>query len=186
MECGIFSQDDYVSIRQRMGDRYNRPGIPGATGSRQVPKSRGYYVVNKNCANKEAAAAYLEFVLSVDNIRDYRRDCQDTDTLIFRDWEGKWAVGRRDITGSYISYLLDRNDPALFDEEMPEIYAEYLRYSEDYYDYMEALEGSLPADEYIINIIWEEIDNYLEGNQSAEHVADVIQKRVQLYLSERQ
>ncbi|MBD5529253.1 MAG: hypothetical protein HDR02_12750 [Lachnospiraceae bacterium] len=184
VECGIFAQDDYVRIRQRMGEKYNRPGIPGATGSRQVPEPRGYYVVNKNCANKEAAAAYLEFVLSEDNIRDYRRDCQDT--LIFRDWEGKWAVGIRDITGSYISYLLDRNDPALFDEEMPEIYKEYLRYSEDYYDYMETLKGSLPADDYIVNIILEEIDNYLEGNQSAEHVADVIQQRVQIYLSERQ
>ena len=167
-----------------MGEKYNRPGLPGATGSRQVPEPRGYYVVNKNCANKQAAAAYLEFLLSADNIGDYRRDCQEV--LVGRDWEGKWAVGEKDLRGSYCFYLLDKNDPALFDEEMPEIYAEYLRYSEDYYDYMESREGSIPADDYIINIIREEIDNYFEGGQSAEHVADVIQNRVQLYLSERQ
>lgn len=189
VESGTFRLDDYVRIRQRMGEKYNDPGLPGATGSRQVLMPQGYYVVNKNCADKGAAAAYLEFVLSADNIADYRRDCQDMDTRIIRDWEGKWAVGGRSdiLSGSSLSYLylLDQNDPALFDEEMPEIYAEYLRYSKDYYDYMEALEGSPPMDDYIVDIILEEIDNYLRGSQSAEHVADVIQKRVKLYLSER-
>lgn len=78
VEYGVYDRDGYVRIRQRMGEKYNRPGIPGAEDSRQVPRPVGYYVVNKNCGNREAAAAYLEYVLSADNIGDYRRDCRDT------------------------------------------------------------------------------------------------------------
>ncbi len=181
----LSDRDYYVSIRQRMGESYNRPGIPGAAGSRQVPRASGYYVVNKNCGNKQAAAAYLEYVLSVDNIGDYRRDCRDT-FAVLKDWEGKWAVSERMSFGSGLRYLLDQSDPAIYAGEMPEIYADYLRYSEDYYDYMESLEGSPPTDDYIWKIMDEELDNYFLSGQSAEHVAEVIQKRVQLYLNERQ
>ena len=51
---------------------------------------------------------------------------------------------------------------------------------------MESLEGQLPVDNGVIVIIDEELDSFFEGNQSAEHVAEVIQSRVKLYLSERQ
>lgn len=59
---------------------------------------------------------------------------------VFKDWEGKWAVSERTIYGAGLRYLMDKSDPAIFAEEMPEIYADYLKYSEDYYAYMENLE----------------------------------------------
>ena len=179
-------RDQFVTVKQFMGEKYNRPGIPGDSGSSQVVNPIGFYVVNRNCKNKEAAAAYLEFLMSAQVMGDYRRDCRDT-FKIGKDWEGKWAISTRDISGNYgLHYLLDRGDPALFGEEMPEYYVEYLECSEDYYAYMESLEGQPPVDSRIASIIEEEIDNFFEGNQSAEHVADVIQNQVQLYLSEQQ
>lgn len=180
--CGL---DSYVRIRQCMGESYNRIGLPGDVGSNQAVTAAGYFVVNKNCGNREAAAAYLEFVLSRDSIVNYRRDARDF-FKVGRDWEGKWAVIDGDIEGTYLGYLLDRNDPALFDEEMPEVYVKYLEYAEEYYRFMESLEGEPPSDGQIENIISEEADNYFYNGQSAEHVAQVIQSRVQMYLSERQ
>lgn len=182
----VVGREDFVMTEQFMGEKYNRPGIPGDGGSGQVVNPMGFYVVNRNCKNKEAAAAYLEFLMSAQVMGDYRRDCRDT-FKVGKDWEGKWAVSIRNISGDYgVQYLLDRNDPALLGEEMPEYYVEYLECCEDYYAYMESLEGQPPVDSRIAAIIEEEIANFLEGNQSAEHVADVIQNQVQLYLSERQ
>ncbi|MDE5746572.1 MAG: extracellular solute-binding protein, partial [Acetatifactor sp.] len=182
----VVGREDFVMIEQFMGEKYNRPGIPGDGGSSQVANPIGFYVVNRNCKNKEAAAAYLEFLMSAQVMGDYRRDCRDT-FKVGKDWEGKWAISTQNIFGNYgLHYLLDRGDPALFSEEMPEYYVEYLKCSEDYYVYMESLEGQPPVDSRIASIIEEEIDNYFEGNQSAEHVADVIQNQVQLYLSEQQ
>ena len=182
----VLGRSDFVDIKQFMGEKYNRPGIPGDGGSRQVVRPLGFYVVNRNCKNKEAAAAYLEFLMSAQVIGDYRRDCRDT-FQVGKDWEGKWAISTQHISGEYgLHYLLDRSDPALFSEEMPEYYVKYLEYSEDYYAYLESLEGQLPVDNGVIVIIDEELDSFFEGNQSAEHVAEVIQSRVKLYLSERQ
>ncbi len=185
VEDSVQSLDSYVRIRQCMGESYNRIGLPGDTGSNQVARAGAYIVVNKNCANREAAAAYLEFVLSQDSIINFRRDARDF-FKVGRDWEGKWAVIDRDIEGTYLGYLLDRNDPALLDEEMPEVYVKYLEYAEEYYRFMESLEGQSPSDGQIEKIISEEVENYFQNGQSAENVAQVIQSRVQVYLSERQ
>ena len=184
----VMGREDFVMIEQFIGEKYNRPGIPGDDGSSQVVNPIGFYVVNRNCKNKEAAAAYLEFLMSAQIMGDYRRDCRDTFEVV-RDWEGKWAIIERSPSpsGGYgYHYLLKQNDPAIFSEEMPECYVEYLECCEAYYAYMESLEGQSPVDSRIEAIIEEEIDSFFEGNQSAEHVADVIQRRVQLYLSEQQ
>ncbi|MBD5529254.1 MAG: extracellular solute-binding protein [Lachnospiraceae bacterium] len=182
----VADRGQFVTIKQFMGDKYNRPGIPGDGGSSQVVNPIGFYVVNRNCKNKEAAAAYLEFLMSAQIMGDYRRDCRDTFEVV-RDWEGKWAIIKRSPTGGYeYHYLLKQNDPAIFSEEMPECYVEYLECCEAYYAYMESLEGQSPVDSRIEDIIEEEIASFFGGNQSAEHVADVIQRRVQLYLSEQQ
>ncbi len=45
--------------------------------------------------------------------------------------------------------------------------------------------GQLVADRQISDIITEEAAGFFDGDQSAEHVAGVIQRRVQLYLNER-
>ena len=186
VEDSVCDLRDFVQIKQFMGEQYSRPGIPGADGSCQLVDPIGFIVVNKNCKNKEAAAAYLEFLLSARVMGDYRRDCRDT-FKVSRDYEGKWAVSRQDMSGQYyLYYLLDKNDPALLDDEMPEIYVEYLECCEDYYAYMESLTGQPPMDSRIADIIQEEAESFFEGNQSAEHVADVIQNRVKLYLAERQ
>lgn len=185
VEDTVVDRSGFVYSKQFLGERYNRPGIPGANGSRQVVDPVGFYVVNKNCKNKEAAAAYLEFLLGTRYMADYRKDCRDS-FQVGKDWEGKWAISQQ-VNGMYgLSYLLDTKDPALFDEEMPQVYVEYLEYCEEYYDFMEALEGQPPTDERLITIIEEEAKNFFEGTHSAEDVAKVIQKRVQLYLNERQ
>jgi len=185
VEDTVADRSGFVYIKQFLGERYNRPGIPGADGSRQVACPSGFYVVNKNCQNREAAAVFLEFLLDTRYMADYRKDCRDSFS-IGKDWEGKWAISQP-VDGMYgLSYLLDSKDPALFDEEMPRVYVEYLECCEDYYAFLEALEGQPPADERLIAIIQEEAEYFFEDTHSAEDVANVIQKRVRLYLSERQ
>ena len=89
-----------------------------------------------------------------------------------------------DGTYSYY-YPMDKNDPDIRSEEMPPFFVEYLKCCEDYYAFMESLDGQMVADRQIRDIITEEAAGFFEGSQSAEHVADVIQRRVQLYLNER-
>lgn len=175
----------FVMYKQALGDQYNCPGIPGATGSAQVVVPLGYVVVNKNCKNKEAVAAYLEYLLSVDNANSFRRDYRNT-FWVEKDWEGKWAICYTPKTeGVTYSYLLDKNDPAIRSEEMPDVYVQYLEFCEEYYAYMEALGDPVSTDQQIQAIIEEEVENYFQGSQSAEHVAEVIQNRVQIYMNER-
>lgn len=182
----LFDRSIFVQIKQLLGEKYNRPGIPGAEGSSQVVNPISFIVVNKNCKNREAVAEYLEFVMSPKNMGDYRRDCRDTFQVV-KDWEGRWCVIEETVDGLYeYEYPLDKNDPAIRSEEMPPFYEEYLEWCEEYYAFMESLEGQSVMDNQIADIIQEESENFFEGGQSAEHVAEVIQKRVQLYLSERQ
>lgn len=172
----------YVIVRQFMGERYNEVGIPGAVNSGQCIRPSAYVVVNKNCENREAAAAYLEYILNAERMWDWRRDYKDTIRAV-KDPEGRWAI--TDRSGA-IRYLLDTNDPAIYAEEMPEIYVECLKYCEEYFAYMESLECATYYDyQGVIDIITEEMDSYFEGGQSAESVAGVIQNRVQIYLDER-
>lgn len=172
----------YVTVRQFMGERYNEVGIPGAVNSGQCIRPSAYVVVNKNCENREAAAAYLEYILNAERMWDWRRDYKDTIRAV-KDTHGRWGI--TDRSGA-ICYLLDPLDPEISAEEMPEIYVEWLKYSEEYFAYMESLECATYYDyQGIIDIITEEMDSYFEGGQSAENVAGVIQNRVQIYLDER-
>lgn len=176
----------FVRIEQLLGERYNRIGIPNADGSGQLVDPISFIVVNKNCKNKEAVAAYLEFVLGPKNISNYRRDCRDS-FQVKRDWEGRWCVVEETMDGTYAYYYpLDKNDPAIRGEEMPQFFVEYLECCEDYYELMESLDSQMSTDRQIADIISEEAQSFFEGSQSAEHVAGVIQNRVQIYLSERQ
>lgn len=181
----LFDRKYFVQIKQLLGERYNRTGIPLAEGSGQLVDPISFIVVNKNCKNKEAVAAYLEFALGPGNMRDYRRDCRDS-FQVKRDWEGKWCVIEENMDGTYSYYYpMDKNDPDIRSEEMPPFFVEYLKCCEDYYAFMESLDGQMVADRQIRDIITEEAAGFFEGSQSAEHVADVIQRRVQLYLNER-
>lgn len=182
----LCNRSDFVQIRQLMGDRYNRTGIPGADGSRQVVSAIGFIVVNKNCKNKEAVAQYLEFLLEPKNMADYRRDCRDYYQVI-RDWEGKWCVYWETVDGNYAySYPMGESGPEVRSENMPPFYVEYLECCEEYYAFMESLEGEPPMDyRRITDIIGEEAESFFESGQSAENVAEIIQRRVQLYLSEQ-
>lgn len=180
------SAESYLIVRQFMGDSYNDIGFPGAAGSGPTVSPIDCVVVNKNCKNREAAAEYLEYLLSTENMWNYRRDCRNSVEVV-KDWEGKWCVIGQE--GGYL-YLLDKSDPAIRAEEMPEVYAEYQerceQYYEEYYTYMENLVNvSTGGNREIISIIDDEIDNYFRGGQSAEHVAGVIQGRVRLYLDEQ-
>lgn len=173
----------YVSIRQLMGERYNEIGIPGAVNSGPRIRPSAYVVVNKDCKNKEAAAAYLEYMLNTELMWDFRRDYKDTIDVVKGPNE-RWGIAY----GQNVSllYLGEWDDPAIKTEEMPEIYEEWLKYSEEYFAYMESLECAAYYDyQRIIAIITEEMDSYFEGGKSAENVAGVIQSRVQIYLDER-
>lgn len=49
---------------------------------------------------------------------------------------------------------------------------------------LESLSCVVQTDDNIINIITEEVEAFFEGGKSAEEVAEIIQSRVQLYISE--
>lgn len=180
MGVGLWS---YVNARRTMGEHYNEVGIPGAVSSGQRIRPSAYVVVNKYCENREAAAAYLEYILNAENMWVFRRDYIDSIKVI-KDGEGRWSIIDRSGRNMYL-YLLD-DDPAIYAEEMPEDYVEWLKYSKEYYAYMESLECATYYDYWeLIAIITEEMDSYFEGGQSAEQVASVIQSRVKIYLDER-
>ena len=99
-----------------------------------------------------------------------------------------------------IEYVKDENGEIMKDENgepmkesktgmgWDDFYVEYYGSTQEEIDELQALiESARPGDttdEEISNIINEEADAYFKGQKSVDEVADIIQRRVKIYISE--
>lgn len=165
------SIDVVNELYEQYGDEYYFVGQPTEGTSGNYVKSEGVLVVNRNSSNLPAIQAYLECLLS-DEIQLDGRSL------------GKLSVKK--VSEEEVEFI-ERNNKteAIWNGKSLVIKADG---TTTLTDYIEFLESCVPyPTEYreIIDIVWEEAQGYIDGDKSAEKVAEVIDNRVQLYLDER-
>ena len=164
----------FTLTMNRYERKYKVMGIPAENGSGMywLP-SGGFVVVSKEAQDKRAVKDFLEYLFSVENQRyssfQVRNDLldqyvQNVDEPWMQGWKYKSAGGWFDF-----AWKSDGSS-----------------YAQDYVECMEACMYPNGDTEDIMNIVREELSGYFESDRSAEQAAQAIQKRVQLYLDEKQ
>ena len=130
----------------------------------------GIVAVNKNAADPEAVAFYFE-TLKSQEIQQLRPEnvtilsiCRiSKESPLYREtgegiyWDGEKAIQKPDGSTTL----------------------------QDWSDYLERCVPGPPDYQDLKNVIWEEAEGYFNGDKSAETVAEIIDRRIQLYLDEK-
>ncbi|MDE5892856.1 MAG: hypothetical protein K2H45_08045, partial [Acetatifactor sp.] len=169
--------DAYSSIAERYGDEGHIVGFPMESGSGCYVDSYsyGYLVVNAQTKYKEEIRKFFAQVLDYDN-----------------QFETNGGTVRMDVIRNSVEYdewlqtdvMLRSNDKDRPVHMQIAVKPDGTSYLEEYLAFVENCEPVPYWPQDIRSIIVEEISPFFEGKKSAAEVADVIQRRVQLYLDE--
>lgn len=167
------------------------PTVDGGTGNMIRTSGSGAYGISTKSNNKDGAWAFIEYVLTTSS----------TNGTFFYGFpsikENLEAVFEKDMTEDYI---LDMNDePELDENGEPQInpktswgwddwettlYAATQEQVDMLWDVINTAQPVTGNDRQVLDIILEEAQPYFEGQKSVDEVAQVIQSRVQIYISE--
>lgn len=144
-------------------------GFPSEKGSESYISSDNYLVVNADTSNLEAVKDCIAYLYSYDS-------------------QMQSSTVRRDVANDQIVY-----DPILGQVVMkikgsqmvPDESPDGSSYKEEYLDFLESLEPKPYCPQAIKDIVQEESSQFFDGDRSAQETAEVIQRRVQLYLDEQ-
>ena len=169
--------DAYSSIAERYGDEGHIVGFPVESGSGCYVDSYsyGYLVVNAQTKYKDEICKFFAQILDYDN-----------------QFETNGGTVRMDVIRNSVEYdewlqkdvMLRSNDKDRPMHMQIEVKPDGTSYLEEYLAFVENCEPTPYWPQDIRSIIGEEISPFFEGKKSAAEVADVIQRRVQLYLDE--
>lgn len=157
----------YANLRVRLSGCHP-VGVPAEKGSgNYISSGYGYLVVSADATNLEAVKDCIAYLYSYDtqmNSSTVRRDVAD-DQIVYDELEEGWVMK---ISGSKM---------------VPDICG--TSFKEEYLDLLERLEPRPYCPQAIIDIVTEECSQFFDGGRSAQETAEVIQRRVQLYLDEQ-
>ena len=160
----------YANLRVRLSGCHP-VGVPAEKGSGNYISSTGYgyLVVNADATNLEAVKDCIAYLYSYDtqmNDSTVRRDVAD-DQIVYDELQEKWVM---EIVGSKM---------------IPDQSPDGNSFKEEYLDLLERLEPWPYCPQAIKDIVVEESSQFFDGGRSAKETAEVIQRRVQLYLDEQ-
>lgn len=186
MPWDVTNVRELLILREACGDGYEFAGYPGdGQTPHYLMQTAHMFGMNSASGKKEAAWAFLEFLLS----DDYQRYLCDANPEVYMPI--REDVLQSVMDGDYSPYLPGREVelqnpydpkqvtrypdgvPGLTQEEQEEL-RQILDWS-----YMSSSRGGVVAD-----IIWEELQAFFAGDKTADKTAEVIQNRVSLYLNE--
>ena len=177
---GVYLYDGLHSFSKQMASYENCHivGYPGETGSGNYMYADSFLVVNADAEHVDAIRDYIAYLLDYEtqlgSSNPVRRD-------VIRDQVGDDpAVYPRPYT-LHASLFHDGYDPWPLEDLKPD----GTTYLEEYLDFMESCEAVPYCPGAVTDIVKEEIDAYFNGNRSAKDTADIIHRRVQNYLDER-
>ncbi len=167
-----FSIQDFSRRAQKLGGNiYHCVGLPTQGSSGSFAQTNGILVVNSQCTQEQALTAFLEYLYSREG-QSPLRDLYVMSVLRFPAEDvTRYYDGSKTIENySYVGILEEKEDGSTYAEEYAEFLDNCVSRPMKYMD--------------VWNMIMEEAEKYLEGNQSLEEVCRIIQSRVQLYLQE--
>ena len=148
-------------------------GYPAEKGSGNYISSDNYLVVNADTSNLEAVKdciAYLYSYESQMSSSTVRKDVAD-DQIVYDSGEQQWIL--KIIFGHTESWMWPDKGPN----------GDSLK--EEYLAFLENCEPAPYCPQAIKDIVEEESSQFFDGDRSAKETAEVIQRRVQLYLDEQ-
>lgn len=166
MALGGLSVEDFNEFYDRYGEGYCVIGYPN---SGNFLNCDGVLVVNRKVSDEKAVSAFLEYLL--------REEVQDS--------HRNYSILK--VSPEDIEYRGEGSKTKAYWKEQE------LRIKKDgtttLKDYAAFLENSVPSpilaeEDLILSIVWEEAGAFVVGDKSAEDVAGIIQRRIQLYMDE--
>ncbi|MDR0947891.1 MAG: extracellular solute-binding protein, partial [Lachnospiraceae bacterium] len=185
----IYSFRDYQTILAGMQDAVNFIGYPTPDGTRGIGivENSGVYAIPSKSKHKEGAWAFLEYLLMEDNKRN---ELLPVNKNIL---EQQITRAKNGIYGN----VTDNFKPGPDDEPLPwhkyadwyegeqfPIYAPTQEEIDGFYALIDSTVGMIPRSNDLFQIINEEVGAYYNGSKTLDQVADLIQNRAQVYVSE--
>lgn len=176
MRCNFYSGLTDFSYDMRRYENCHIVGFPrneGTEGNGSYLYSEAYLVVNANATRIDAIKEFIACLL------DYENQYSVTFTPV-----------RKDVLQN--SVVKDWNDrPAVLKSISPEIVQQLetkpdgTSYLDEFMAFAESCEPKPYCPKEISEILGSELPSYFTGDKTAEEVADIIHRRVQLYFDER-
>lgn len=168
----IYSMIDFSVEMENYGEDCHTVGYPVEKGSGNYvyPYSYCYLAVNAEAEHKEEIGRFITYLLEYDNQLTV---------------DG--CSVRKDVLRNNVVYVDDSRYTIYHLDKDPLVKPAGITYLEEFFDLIESCEppqAVLP--QAIRSIMGEELPGYFQGSKSAEEVTEVIQRRVQLYLDERE
>lgn len=163
------SLEQFITNYEKFGDDYYFVGLPTEGECGNYLFGSGVAVVNRNISNPEAVSNYLECLIG----KEVQYMKYDNVQLPIR------RIFEEDISQFYDGAENYRNGELLVVKEDGSTVLQ---------DFNSFLESCVPGPrlyENLETIIWEEAQDYFEGDKTAGEVARIINNRIQLYLDER-
>ncbi len=167
--------DSYSSRRAAYGEECHFVGYPAEVGSGNYidTYSVGYLVVNANSPYKEQIGNYLAYLL------DYEKQYETSGCSVRMDVLRDSVIYQEGV-GYFCAVTADKSVV-----QKIELKPDGSTYLEEFLEFVESCEAAPTNDSNIGKILGEETAIYFQGEKSAEDTAEVIHRRVQLYLDER-
>lgn len=183
--------NEYQVAEGIFGEPVTAIGFPTVDGSAgNVLSAQGAYGIISKSANKDGAWQFLEFILT-----------DDTDSMFtwgFSSRKAKLEAGFEE--SMKVEYVTDENGEPLLDEKGEKILMNSSSYGWNDFEMqlkpstqeqvdtlkkiIDTAKPSVSSDEMIMKVISEEAAPYFAGQKSVDEVINVIQSRVQIYISE--
>jgi ABC-type glycerol-3-phosphate transport system substrate-binding protein len=178
----VYNMDEYVFAKEGyFGCDVVYNGIPGLLGGTSYIKPTTQLAMSSNCKYKDAAWQFMRYFLTddyQDNMEFYLPVSQKAFTAILeKAQENPYYIdenGEKHEMSSYVS----------MDDIEVEIKAISAVEAKQFEDLVKSITTLYEEDEAICSIISEEAEAFYAGQKSVEEVANIIQSRVSLYISE--
>ena len=171
--------ESYSSERERLGEHSHIVGFPAESGSGNYVDtySLGYLVVNARTQHREEISRYFSLLLDYDNQFKTNGGCVRMDVIrdsvVYDQWrDGYYMLASSDMENrQYKGGEIAQN-------------ADGSSCLEEYLAFVESCKPVPCVPEQIRRIVMEEARPFMEGRKEAAEAAEIIQRRVQLYLNE--
>lgn len=176
----IYDLGHFSDIMAMYGEDCHIVGYPAEEGSGSYVDtySVGYLAVNAKAEHKEKIAEFIACLLDYANQYEVngcsvRMDVL-RDSVIYRKfWDG---------SGKYVQSMSANSETPVIRELT--LKSDGTTYLEEFIDFLETCRPVPDRLPYIFEILDDELPAYFTGSKSAEETADIIHRRVQLYLDE--
>lgn len=192
VNAGMYDMQQYQMYCQMFGTEVTNIGFPTFDGSQGTYiQGQEAYAIFANSENKEGAWQFIESILQYEKPDRWGMDGFSSRKDVLEE------AFENDMTPEYIldengEQVLDENGEPMqnpktswgYDDWDTEIYAATQEQVDEVKDMLANAKSVLLMDDTLFDLIAEEAQSYFSGQKTVDEVADIIQSRAQIYVSE--